>query len=625
MKILSESSIPKLILITPLLIIVILTVIFIKFFMVKMDSYFEKEQTRFVKEFISNEEKASKQWLEQINALFLYSNNRLERTIKRDLKNRVDLAKKTAHYIYEKYDGKIPASKIKLQIKDALTNMVWQGKKNYIWITDYDGNNLLAANEKFHEINMLDYVDTQGRAIILEEIQKVRRHQEGYIKTFFSSIDDEQILFVKDLGIYDWFIGSSIHINDARDTLKNAMFRLMMSIPSDASGFLVMYDKNGLIYLSDEAKKHLSQDEVVHLKQEFIENPEAILSTKHARMQGIFFEPFGWYLFYGFDHEQLNHIIKQQSKGLSKDIEDEFTLIVATSIVFALLVGILSILASRRINKIFLQYREEVKHREERLEEWARTLEERVKVEVHAHQEKEKMLIQQSKMAAMGDMISMIAHQWRQPLNQMSYVFMNIEGAYEYKELTQEYLESKIKEGTELLEYMSHTIDDFRNFFRPDKEREILSVNEVVDETMPLMAKSLEAHGITYIIDHESETKISLYRNELMQVLLNILKNAKDVLIEKKISNAIIEVATYESDAEVFVRVCDNGGGIDAAIMEKIFDPYFSTKDSNSGTGLGLYMSKTIVEEHLQGKLSCENTEMGVCFSIVIPKTRNIH
>jgi len=620
MKLLTETSIPKLILITPLLIITVLTAIFINFFIVKLDEYFEKENHRFISEYIANEESQSQAWVQQVSLLLHYSDNRLERAIKSELKNRVDLAYKSANFIYDKYHTTMTSSQIKQQINDALSTMVWQGKKNYVWITDFEGNNYLAANEKFHQINMLDYTDTEGRAIILEEIQKVRRHKEGFIKSFFSDINDEQMMYVKDLGIYNWFIGSAIHINDARSKLKESMFRLIMSIPSDASGFIVLFDEEGLLYLSDAAKEYLSADEIAQLRDDLKKDSDHIIDKAHAHLYGEYFAPFGWYLFHGFDHERLNKVVAQQKEVLSKDIEKEFSYIIGFSIIIALLIGAFSILASRRINKIFTNYREEVRLREARLQEWTITLEERVKKEVSAHQEKEKMLIQQSKMAAMGDMISMIAHQWRQPLNQMSYVFMNIEGAYEYKELTPEYLDGKIQEGTKLLEYMSHTIDDFRNFFRPDKERESLSIASVVDDTLPLIAKSLEAHDIKYEVTKESDTKLYIYRNELIQVLLNIMKNAKDVILDNGVVSGVISIIVYETEDTVIVKVCDNGGGIEVSVLPNIFDPYFSTKDSSSGTGLGLYMSKTIVEEHLMGKLLCENSGAGACFSIILPK-----
>jgi signal transduction histidine kinase len=214
----------------------------------------------------------------------------------------------------------------------------------------------------------------------------------------------------------------------------------------------------------------------------------------------------------------------------------------------------------------------------------------------------------------------MIAHQWRQPLNQLSYIFMNIEGAYEYKELTPKYLNDKLSEGNKLLEFMSHTIDDFRNFFRPDKKQTSISVSDIVSKTLPLIENTLEEHAIALHVSYQSNTQVTLFRNELMQVLLNLIKNAKDVLIEKDTPVPIISIKTYEDDTSVNIEVCDNGGGIDEDIIDKIFTPYFSTKSASQGTGLGLYMSKTIVEEHLNGTISAENIDGGVCFSIKIQK-----
>ena len=221
-------------------------------------------------------------------------------------------------------------------------------------------------------------------------------------------------------------------------------------------------------------------------------------------------------------------------------------------------------------------------------------------------------------MAEMGDMLSMIAHQWRQPLNQMSYVLMNVDSAYEAKELTQEYLDDKIKEANNILEFMSTTIDDFRNYFSPDKDKEFVLVSDVVEASAKFMQKSLEMDGVEIELKKEGRELTHIYKNEFIQVVLNLIKNAKDVLVQNKIQNPIISISSTAVDEKLIVEVKDNGGGVDEKIIDEIFKPYFTTKDKNSGTGLGLYMSKMIIEEHLGGNLSVENKDGGACFKIEI-------
>jgi signal transduction histidine kinase len=323
-----------------------------------------------------------------------------------------------------------------------------------------------------------------------------------------------------------------------------------------------------------------------------------------------------WHLIYGFDISALSTKEIERQIALDKVLDNEFSFIVKVSAMIVFFVVILSLLLSRKINQIFKQYQQEVEERRNELEILNKSLEQRVQSEIKRHRQKEKMLIQQSKMAEMGDMLSMIAHQWRQPLNQLSYIFMNIDSAYEFKELTQEYLDTKIKEGNEQLEFMSVSIDDFRNYFKPDKEKESVLVSKVVKTSVTLMKHTLEENMVNIELITEGTKPTHIYKNEFIQVLLNLIKNAKDVLISKNIENKKITILSKCYKESLVVEVCDNGGGVDEGIKDKIFDPYFSTKDAKSGTGLGLYMSKMIIEEHLGGKLSVRNTQEGACFTI---------
>jgi two-component system CheB/CheR fusion protein len=224
----------------------------------------------------------------------------------------------------------------------------------------------------------------------------------------------------------------------------------------------------------------------------------------------------------------------------------------------------------------------------------------------------------------MGDMIAMIAHQWRQPITVIAMAVNNIRLDIELEEeITTESLLKMTNAITEQTQHLSKTIDDFRNFFKPNKERQYVTLCKVLGDTLGIIGKSLENNDIRLEFSQTCRREIFTFPNELLQVFLNLIGNAKDSLIRSKTADPLISIVVIEEgENEVRTTICDNGGGIPEAILDKIGQPYFTTKDEG-GTGLGLYMSKTIVEKHLQGKLTWENVQTdkgaGACFIVTLP------
>ncbi|MEA3330720.1 MAG: cache domain-containing protein [Campylobacterota bacterium] len=614
---LNEKIIPYLIVIIPLALVLTASFFITSFYLDKVGTYFNSAKERSIKEHVDSKKTKSELWAKQLNLLFDYKYNRVEENLKKELKNRVDTAYKSAIYIYRKYKGKKSNQEIKERIIDALGQMSCSNEQSHIFISDYNGNSVLSPNQKLESRRLSSYADADGRSMVLEEIQTVRKRGEGFLRS--RSFDDKkwQRILVKDLSVFDWFIGSSIDELEKIEELKTTLLGMLKSIPIDSSDFMSLYDDRKNLFISSNMKNYFSDDSF-----EIIVKSLSKKSTWHKeKLDGYYYyseyyKPLGWYLVYGFDISSMSEqeLSKQKDLETMLDKELEFIVKVSASIVF--FVVILTLLLSRKINEIFKEYQDEVQKRTDELKKLNLSLEKRVQSEVKAHTEKEKMLVQQSKMAEMGDMLSMIAHQWRQPLNQMSYVFMNVESAYEYDELNKKYLEEKLKEGTDLLEFMSVTIDDFRNYFRPDKAKEFVLVSEVIKTSVTLIKNSLDMNSIEIELHSEGRDLTHIYKNEFIQVILNLIKNAKDILIYNSVENPKITINSTCQEDRLVVEICDNGGGVDEDIKDKIFEPYFSTKDKKSGTGLGLYMSKMIIEEHLDGKLSVQNRREGACFKI---------
>ena len=284
------------------------------------------------------------------------------------------------------------------------------------------------------------------------------------------------------------------------------------------------------------------------------------------------------------------------------------------------------ITAQREAEANLLEAHDELMRKNLELKELNTSLDQRVKDEVAKQREQEQLLIQQAKMAAMGEMIGAIAHQWRQPLNVIALNIQDIQDAYAYNELDKEYLDNMVKKSMQVVNYMSQTIDDFRNFFKPDKQKVGFNVIKVVDEAINILETQFKNHSIMIETDYQcGECLIDGYPTEVKQLLLNLLNNSKDAIIQhrKKTSNAEsghIMINVSDTDEGIKLSIQDNGGGIPVPIMDKIFDPYFTTKEQGEGTGLGLYMSKIIIDKHMQGTIRAENVPGGVCFVVLFKR-----
>jgi len=247
-------------------------------------------------------------------------------------------------------------------------------------------------------------------------------------------------------------------------------------------------------------------------------------------------------------------------------------------------------------------------------------LEDKIQKEIDQRVEQEQILIQQAKLASMGEMIGNIAHQWRQPLTQISAIHMNMKVTYDFDKFSKQYLDTKIKEANKLTSYMSQTISDFQNFFKPQGEKESFSIEKACREAYFILESSLTYHGIKTEFNIIEDTQVFGYKNEYSQVILNVLSNAKDILLERKVENPNINIEIKQGENFAIVKIKDNAGGVKANIIEKIFDPYFTTRHKTQGTGIGLYMSKNIIERNMNGFINVKNVDKGALFTIKVAK-----
>lgn len=247
-------------------------------------------------------------------------------------------------------------------------------------------------------------------------------------------------------------------------------------------------------------------------------------------------------------------------------------------------------------------------------------LQDEIRDEIQLRQDQEYLMMQQSRLASMGEMIGHIAHQWRQPLAQLGGIFMNLESAHAFDELDETYLQKKIMNGNETIKYMSQTIDDFRLFFTPNESVERFDVVLILQQAINIVSAGLDYHHIDVKIDANTEEFFAkASASEFAQVILNLLINAKDALSEITDTDRYIDISLVKVKDNIMLRFYDNGGGIDLDILPDIFKPYVSTKHNKGGTGMGLYMSHLIMEQKMEGSIDVKNDHKGACFTLSFP------
>ncbi len=268
-------------------------------------------------------------------------------------------------------------------------------------------------------------------------------------------------------------------------------------------------------------------------------------------------------------------------------------------------------------NEELTKQKDKLKEQEDKLKNINLKLTEKVAKEVKKSREKDHILAIKSRQAAMGEMIGNIAHQWRQPLNSIGLIVQDVEDAYEYEELNKEYLHNSVSEMMEIIKYMSQTIDDFRSFFKPDREKLKFNVKNNIGKSVSLLQATFKNNNIDLNIDINKGIFILGYPNEFSQVIINILNNAKDIILERKIEKGKVMIKSFYHFKDTIISITDNAGGISQKIIDKIFNPYFTTKHESQGTGIGLHMAKSIIEKNMGGFLQVQNTKDGAEFRII--------
>jgi len=298
------------------------------------------------------------------------------------------------------------------------------------------------------------------------------------------------------------------------------------------------------------------------------------------------------------------YILDYDSEG---SIEGTISILVFS--MFSLFSVVLAVDIAKSIKRLILDLEIKVEQKTQELKNLNKELKHKIALEVEKNREKDQVMYQHSRLASMGEMVGNIAHQWRQPLNALSVLIQSFSIKNMTGQLTDEFIEKQVAEGLRISKMMSNTIDDFRNFFTPNSSRKYFYLQDTIKDTIELA----QERDISVTITCDKEIKIYGYQNEFSQVVLNLLNNSVDSFNIKNVKynkNILIQIKKDSASNRAKLVFIDNGGGVDEAIIDRIFEPYFTTKHKSTGTGIGLFMSKQIIEKQMRGSISVENIMM---------------
>jgi len=289
--------------------------------------------------------------------------------------------------------------------------------------------------------------------------------------------------------------------------------------------------------------------------------------------------------------------------------ENTFEWIVTATVGTIAIAALLATVILQNIRLLHGQLARMVDAKTKELQDLNSALENKIALEVEHSRQKDQIMFRQSRLAAMGEMVGNIAHQWRQPLNAIVLIIQSFQMKQMLGKLDEKFINSQVEEGINLATSMSRTIDDFRNFFKPNKIEEIFSAKRVIEESIDLVQHYYEKIDIKMNLICEEDFETLGYPNEFSQVMMNLFSNSKDVLKDKENQNKYIEIVVKQDikNKRGKILVIDNGDGVPIEVIDRIFDPYFTTKHQSNGTGIGLYMSKEIIEKQMHGSIEVEN------------------
>ncbi len=597
-----ERNIPKLIIITPIFSIVILVFILLYSLINKQNNDFIKESLEIEKNYIKKQKNILEKEINNIFRYIKYQKNLLITNTKRN---------------------------IQIQMNAFIQNIKYKDLNDYI-------NQHSNSNTDFIIINLENKQIIKNKDVFFTfSITKIFENKKNYFliedKTniyYFKYLRKKQLLIVLKKDIYYLL-----------DNLKYNIARWVEFMRFENNNHFWIYTNTNVLITNKNRQQNLTSDDTnkkdskgKYYVQDFIRLAikkqngsffELYPTSKNAKNINKklafvkFFKEWNWVIGSGISLNEINEVIQKRKITLEQKMNKYIKTAIVIAFLLIIFISILSIYISSKINQAFSFYKQKVQKKELSLKDLNQNLNHRIKIALEEEKSKDRAMLHQSRLARMGEMLNMIAHQWRQPLSQLSSILMEIETKIMFKQANHEYLIKSTKDASDIIQYMSFTIEDFKNFFKTEKEKKDFFISKACENAITLVKDSLINQNITLEYKIIKDKKIKAYQREYSQVVLNLLLNARDALLSNNTKEAKISLCIDMKNKKSILSVQDNANGVDEKHLDHIFEPYFSTKKSQ-GTGLGLYMSKMIIEKNMQGVLNVQNSPKGAIFTVII-------
>lgn len=599
--------------------------------------YFEEYKQLERNKYILSQKEIITHNVKTINNIIDYNTKIVKKTLEERLIKRVEFAHKIATSIYEINKDTMSKAEIQKTIIETLRNIKFTNTYAdvttdvYYFIQELYSQDkiiarLLPTTPDKEGTNRADVVDINNKEYVKEFYNIAQEHKEGFVEYMWFKLNHgikeqyPKTSYVKVFEPYNWVIGYGEYLDDVEKELQNLVIKQIRNMAYVDNNYVFIYqllDING----GDKFAKMLVNMNRVDLEGKFISDDYKDINGKEfrkeflkdIRLKGDSFVTYAYKkpntdeieekLSYFYLNEKWNWIIgngvyindfEEKFSSLFRAEEQEINRIVKDIALFSFLILFLFIIVffvvAKYLNNIILSNQKEQEH-------------------------KDKLILQQSKMASMGEMLDNIAHQWRQPLSAITTLASGLKIQKELGILEDGDIESTADKIVSSAQHLSQTIEDFRGFLRQDKELRAFDLILVVEKSLKIVEGTF--NGISINCDCHDTLKVNGYPNELVQAILNILNNAKDILIEKKIENKMIDIDISSDERLATITIGDNAGGIPQEYIHRIFDSDFTTK-GEKGTGIGLYMTKQIIK-NMGGDIQAYNNAKGAVFKISLP------